>query len=113
MSRYDGRAIVRNQEMSYSDVLQSKDLKYIDQFSTPTISKVTTTEGLALTRVQHVWTYGDRLWKLADQYYGDPSYWWLIAWYNQKPTEAHFLLGDAITIPTPLERALAAYNKEA
>lgn len=111
MARYDGRTIARNEELIYSDILQSKDLKYIDQYLTPTMPPVGFEDGLTLTRVQHVWTQGDRLWKLSEKYYGDPSYWWLIAWYNQKPTESHFLLGDVVIIPTPFERVLAAYNR--
>ena len=35
------------------------------------------------------------------KYYGDAEYWWLIAWYNNKPTESHFKLGDVVYIPLP------------
>ena len=36
-----------------------------------------------------MWKLGDRFYKLADQYYGDPTLWWIIAWYNRMPTESH------------------------
>jgi hypothetical protein len=111
MGRYDGRIIGRNEELSYSDVLQSKDLKFIDHYLTATLTPVEFETGLSFTRLQHIWTQGDKLWKLSEKYYGDPTYWWLIAWYNQRPTESHFLLGDTVIIPTPFERVLAAYNK--
>jgi hypothetical protein len=35
--------------------------------------------------------------------------WWLIGWYNQKPTEAHFKIGDTVLIPLPLEEILGYY----
>ena len=52
------------------------------------------------------WTLGQRLYKLADKYYGDSQYWWIIAFFNKKPTEQHFSIGDAIQIPLPLNSIL-------
>jgi hypothetical protein len=60
----------------------------------------------ALKTVTHVWKYGDRYYKLADQYYNDVDYWWVIAWWNARPTEADVSPGDAISIPLNLEEAL-------
>ena len=56
-----------------------------------------------LQSVQHIWKTGDRYYKLAAKYYGEPTYWWVIALYNKAPTEAHLQLGDVIDIPVPLE----------
>jgi len=36
--------------------------------------------------------------------------WWVIAWYNQKPTEAHFNVGDVVYIPTPLANVLQYFK---
>ena len=66
--------------------------------SVPEISK--------LQRQQHVWRTGDRYYKLAHRYYGDPKYWWIIAWYNRRPTESHVNLGETLYIPSPLEDVL-------
>ena len=52
------------------------------------------------------WGLGSRLHKLSEIYYGDPSYWWIVALYNKKPTEAHYSIGDIVRIPVPLETAL-------
>lgn len=112
MTRYDGRRIVRNQELSYSDVLQNRELTHIDQYETPTFMPVRVADGLTVTKIQHVWAFGDRLWKLADRYYGDSTYWWVIAWYNQKPTESHFSVGSTVIIPTPLEVALTVFSRK-
>ena len=53
--------------------------------------------------ISHLWTLGDRYYKLADKYYGDSTMWWVIAWFNRAPTEAHLKIGDIIIIPTPLD----------
>ena len=50
------------------------------------------------------WKLGDRLYKYADKHYGDPSMWWIIAWFNKKPTENDFQLGEQVLIPLPLEK---------
>ena len=62
--------------------------------------------------IRHVWGLGDRLYKLAHQYYGDPALWWIIAWYNTRPTEAHFKQGDVIRIPLPLNEVLALLQRD-
>ena len=51
---------------------------------------------------------GDRYHKLAEAYYGDATYWWVIAWFNKKPTESHISPGDVIRIPTSLGSILSA-----
>ena len=43
---------------------------------------------------------------LAAEHYGNPKYWWVIAWYNQRPTENMLNLGNTIIIPKPLEVVL-------
>ena len=54
----------------------------------------------------HVWGEGDRYYKLAEKYYGNPEDWWIIAKFNQKPTESHIKVGDIISVPTPLDLVL-------
>jgi nucleoid-associated protein YgaU len=50
----------------------------------------------------YVWSMGDRYYKLAYRFYGDSKDWWVIAKFNQKPTESHVKIGDIILIPKPL-----------
>jgi hypothetical protein len=49
--------------------------------------------------------------KLASKYYKRPEYWWIIARYNSKPTDAHYRPGDLVFIPRPLPLILKAYTK--
>ena len=63
-------------------------------------------EVASLNTLGHVWGMGDRFYKLAFEHYGDSEKWWVIAWFNQTPTEFHVARGDIILIPFPLERVL-------
>lgn len=56
--------------------------------------------------ILHVWTIGDRFYKLSYKYYGSTKYWWIIAKYNKKPTETHVEIGDTLQIPIPAWKAI-------
>jgi hypothetical protein len=101
------RAILRNDDELYSEVLRKRGVSYIDQYATPILNHPNAQQISSLRRISHVWKMGDRFYKLADKYYGDSRYWWVIAWYNQVPTESHIETGQVLRIPTPLNKILA------
>lgn len=53
------------------------------------------------------WKVGDRFYKLSSKYYNNPEYWWVIAWFNKKPTEQHVQLGETILVPLFLDELLS------
>jgi len=106
MSRYDDREILINNDPIYRTIFKNRGVSHVKQYETVTMRYPTPEEILELTILGHTWGLSDRLYKLADQYYGDPTRWWIIAWYNQKPTEAHISYGDTIFIPLPLDKIL-------
>lgn len=53
-----------------------------------------------------IWQRRTRLFKLAHAFYGDSTLWWVIAWFNQKPTDADYSIGDVVYIPFPLEKII-------
>ncbi len=57
-----------------------------------------------------VWHQGQRFYKLAAEYYNSPDYWWVIAWFNKKPTEQHVKLGETILVPLFLDEALSIFG---
>jgi nucleoid-associated protein YgaU len=60
----------------------------------------------------HIYKTGDRLSKIAHKYYGDPRYWWVLAWFNARPTDFHCKVGDNISVPRPLDEVLLqAHNR--
>jgi nucleoid-associated protein YgaU len=62
----------------------------------------TTEELKRLVKLEHIWKVGDSYSKIASKHYGDPKLWWVIAWFNKRPTETHCAIGDKLYIPTPL-----------
>jgi len=108
--RYIGRNIYRTRNPLYAQDMEKRGLKEMRYYGTPEFKKPTRYELSDITDVGHIWRLGDRYYKLAHEYYGDSELWWIIAWYNGKPTEAHVKLGDIISIPTPLWKIRSAYG---
>ena len=109
-NRYIGRAKIDNSSFLYRDQLEARGLKFIRHYSTPILRYPTDKEKESLVSIGYVWKTGDKYYKLADKHYGDARYWWIIAWYNKKPTEAHLSLGDSVYVPTPLRKVLEFFG---
>ena len=106
--RYDNFRILNNSSEYYSLLRKKRDnKKNIQHYETPILYHPSVLDRMNISTTGHIWGLGDRYYKLSNQYYGDPSYWWIIAWYNGRPTEADCLPGDALTIPLDLEQILA------
>ena len=110
-SRYDNARPFVNQEELYEEFFEERDINYITQYRTGVLRHPTVAERASLHRLKHIWTLGDRLSKLAHKHYGDAKLWWVIAWYNGRPTESHFKIGDLIRIPMPLDRVLSILKR--
>ena len=106
MSRYFGRNKFFNQKELYEDMFAERNVNGIRQYTTPKLRHITKKQIASLTVVSHIWKAGDRFFKLAYDHYGDSTKWWVIAWYNRKPTESDASLGDIIYIPHPLDKVL-------
>lgn len=108
MGRYDGRNKLTNTTRFYADYMDERGVSKIVQFDTPKLRYPTPGEiSAVIERLPHVWKSGDMYWKLAAQHYNDSQLWWVIAWYNKRPTESHNKLGDVIQIPYPLSAILS------
>ncbi len=106
-TRYKNQEIFRNAREAYKKYLKkTRGLSEVTQFSTPTFRHPSVEEFSNFKTLTHVWGTGDKYYKLAHEYYGDSEMWWVIAFFNQKPTEFHLKLGDVIYIPVPLETVL-------
>lgn len=107
MNRYDGRTIFRTSNDLYLDELNARGLKAFRYFATPVMPDIGEEDLSDIDEIGHVWSMGDRYYKLAAKYYNNPELWWVIAWYNGKPTEAHLKIGDVVSIPLPLWKTLS------
>lgn len=104
-NRYTRRTTVENREDVYKELMQARSRKMIEHFSTPRVFHPSDEDFEDIETIRHTWKVGDRFYKLSVQYYGDPSFWWIIATFNQKPTESDLKIGDDVFIPLPLDKA--------
>ena len=88
VDRYIGRRVLKNDAETYEDIVSDRGVPFVSHYKTPRLRHPTVAERQNLTRIRHVWKSGDRYWKLATENYGNPKYWWVIAWYNKKPVES-------------------------
>lgn len=104
--RYNKFKIGINSSEQWAKYIEDKGLKFIRQLESSRIYHPSVEEILNIQEIEKIWKTGDRMWKLAHQYYQDPKLWWIIAQWNQKPTDAHFKNGDFYVIPMPLTEVL-------
>ena len=105
-SRYNNREFFLNDDSLYKSSFKKRKVSGIVQYSTPFFPEITEEEYGTIETVQHIWKFGDRLSKLAEDHYDDPTMWWVIALFNKKPTDSHYKIGDALYVPVPLDAAL-------
>ena len=109
-SRYNDRQKAYNTNEGYKQIFEDRGVSRIEQYRTGALLYPTSDQIRSLTLLTHVWTYGDRYYKLAYEAYGRASLWWVIAHFNKRPTESHVQYGDIIYIPQPLEKVLMYYG---
>ncbi|MHA2220386.1 MAG: hypothetical protein ACXACY_31295 [Candidatus Hodarchaeales archaeon] len=80
----------------YEPLLNDRDLKYVNLYTKGIKIKIDYSK---IPYRKHIWSKGDNLFRLANTYYSDKNMWWIIAFYNQKPTDAHFTIGEEMYIP--------------
>jgi hypothetical protein len=113
-SRYSRRSTFINDNEGYRKKFfkDARGVHQIQQYDTavlnfPDSSEIT--DDLSLDT--ETWQVGTRMDKLAHQYYGDASLWWLIAWFNKKPTEGSWSIGDLVYIPQPADVAINIFER--
>jgi len=106
MGRYSKYRVLSNNSEYYKPLRDTRDLTIIRHYETPYLKNPTIAERASLTTTRHIWKYGDRLYSLAHQYYGDSRFWWVIAWYNSVPCEAEIVNGTMLYIPVNIQDTL-------
>lgn len=107
----DVRSFINNSELYYNTA-QDRGLNFIEQYPTMLIRPISIDFKTSILKVPHVWASGDKYFSISQKYYDNIRYWWLIAWFNEKPTEQHINIGEVIYIPQPLQRVLNYYFGE-
>ena len=106
MPRNNKRKVIINDSEYYEPLRKSRDVKRIKHYDTPMMVNPTISQRIAVINNKHIWKYGDRLFKLANQYYGDSRFWWVIAWWNGYGVEAQIKNGAILYIPLDISEAL-------
>ena len=106
MSRYNKYNPMINDSEYYTPLRKKRGVKLLKHLPTVTMFHPGAYMRASIPTNPLIWQYGDHFYKIANQYYGDPRFWWVIAWYNGYPTEADIKKGAVIDIPVNLEDAL-------
>lgn len=109
MDRFFNRKIIKNNYNMYNHLLEEKDKKSIDYYKTAVFKNPSQEDKNRIEYIDHIWTQGDRLYKLAYKYLRDKSFWWLILRFNDIPSEVLIKAGDIIKIPTRSEDIVGLY----
>lgn len=110
IKRYNLRKIFDNDGHEYEDIFRKRHVKFITQYNTPDYYRPSLEEFSSIETIKHTWTIGDRYYKLSNFYYGDVKDWWIIAKFNNRPTESHNTIGDIILIPTRIEQVKSLFK---
>ena len=104
--RYQNKNTLIVSNELYARKLIDRGLSHIEIEQVPDLTYPTPQQVAKLEIALHAWKVGDRLYKLAHEHYGDSRLWWVISFFNKRPTEAHYKLGDTVRIPFPLDKVL-------
>jgi len=104
MSRYNKKTVYTNRSETYKEILKDRGVNKISHYGTANLRHPTYSETSSLDEVRHIWKSNDSFTMLAHEFYNDVKLWWIIAWYNQTPTEHHVSEGQVVLIPLPLNR---------
>jgi hypothetical protein len=105
-SRYSRRNKKKNESTLYSDHFEKRNVDQINQYTTPEFKRDQDYSYAEFNIEYYTWKSNDRMYKVAERVYGDPSLWWVICQFNQKPTDSLFREGDLVLIPHNLEKVL-------
>lgn len=109
--RYKKTEIVTNDLLEYQPLFQMRGLNKIVHYKSGGLKYPNQSDFDRLTIQKDVWKKQDSFWKYAAQHYdGRSDLWWVIAFFNNAPTDAHMTIGRTVYIPTPLEIVLQAYG---
>ena len=110
MPRHGNEDTFENDLEFYEEFLEKRGVSKIKQYTSPRMPPLRTQDRRKFTSTRYIWKMGDKYYKIANQFYGDPRFWWVLAWYNQKPTEGMLKVGDVIYVPLPLQKVLTFFE---
>ncbi len=110
--RNENREVFLNEHALYHKMRKSRGLNGLRHYGKLKLNQIVSENIREMTLVDHIWKTGDRLSKLAFKYYGSTEHWWVIGWFNKKPIDNLYKIGDMVHIPLPLEDVLYYIQRE-
>lgn len=86
-----------NNDDLYKKIIEERGIKKLIQHRTKIFDKIDLS---TLNYSKYIWKKDDNLFKIANRFYSNRNYWWIIAYVNNKPSDAHFEIGEEILIPS-------------
>ena len=108
MPKIKSTTIINNSEI-YDDFFEDRGVNKIEHNSLRPINLNFNQENYAYQN--HVWRKGDTLIRLANTYYRDISYWYVIGYFNKKPVDSMYELGEIIKIPSNPDNILTLIRR--
>lgn len=96
MPKIKGLKLVNNLEL-YDEILEPRGIKKITFESLRNFYK--DFDQNLYSYETHVWKRNDTMVRLANNYYNNYRMWDVIAFFNKKPTDHHYKLGETVLIP--------------
>jgi|TARA_R110000822_G_scaffold8302_2_gene32835 hypothetical protein len=97
MPIYQDSLVTTNNTTLYKKMLKDRGVLSIKQFRTKYFNKIDMSQ---IPNTEYVWRKNDKLIRLSNRFFGTKDYWWIIGYFNQKPTDAHYETGDVLYIPS-------------
>lgn len=112
MPKWNEKAIeIENRDGIYQEFFNKLGHKKIDHLDLILFGDAMNSNFLSKISIKkRTYTSTEKLFKIASKEYGDPRYWWILAWFNGRPTDFDYKPGDVIYIPHPLEEVLLQYE---
>ena len=105
--------VLSNDDKIYQNFLKKTGTRNIDHYGLVIFGDPMQEDFLnEISTSEHIFSIGDSLSKIAFKEYGDPRLWWVLAWFNTKPTDMHVDIGERIYAPHPLDEVLHQALKE-
>jgi|TARA_R110002074_G_scaffold386006_1_gene567556 hypothetical protein len=106
--RYNKRSVLNSRKPIDERSVRKRNTNSLTYFSLDSLRHPTQEDYDRIGSRAVIWDETTRLSKLASKHLGNFEYWWVIAWWNKKPTDAHYKVGDVVYIPNNLTMALEA-----
>jgi len=97
MPIYKDTITSNNDDNLYEKVAEDRGIKRLIQHRTKIFDEIDLS---TLVYNKYIWKKDDNLFKVANRFFPNRNYWWIIAYVNNKPTDAHFEIGDEVLIPS-------------